>query len=428
MNTQNSKLYLKDRYLLLAASLTGLAVGIAQVKRPFYLAAGIMAAITFLMAPEVLGFFIGGGLYLTGRTLSLGHEELYVLNIGSFLFPLYCLLVFMLLYKKVCAFTAVLRYWEFWAVLGLGLLMMARLPDSLFVEYGVQKTKYYLVNNIVVFFGPVLASAVWGKPGLYRFLRGVFLGGLALTAYFWLSKSYLDLPFNIYAVLNFNPIELSRLIGLFVLLAVFGRLIPFPSPVMFSLAAAAGAAMVLLNARGPALALVIALLFWGSGAVRRKFRLLPILAVPMFLLLAVYISSNYWFSPGFFSMEDTGRLQLYQAALASLAQNPALGAGTGSYAYFSPVPEIYYPHNLFLESAVELGFPGLALSLLLVLAPLSRLMFGKKRVKDAAMAGALLTFCFVNAMISGDIPGNFLLWLSAGVTASLAMVSAEDIQ
>lgn len=380
------------------------------------------------LAPEVLGFFTGGGLYLVGRTLDMGREALLYLNVGAFLLPLFCLVIYLLYKKRAYALTAVFGLWEFWAMLGLGLLMLVRLPDSLFEEYGAQKIKYYLVNNAVCFFSPVLASAVWGKPGLYRFLKGVILGGLALTVYFWVSKSYLDLPLNIYAVLNFNPIELSRLVGLFILLVVIGQVVAIPHPLALFLTAVASAAMILLDARGPALALVIALLCGGMVAGRREFRLLPVLVVPLFILLAVYISSHYWFSPDFFSSADNGRWQLYQAALITFGQNPVMGAGTGSYAGISPVPGINYPHNLFLESAAELGLPGLALSLMFVFAPLARLVFRQKKTKETALAVSLLVFCLVNAMLSGDIPGNYLLWIAAGVAASLAMVATERCQ
>jgi len=398
----------------------------ASVKWPFPLAGGIMAVITCLAAPEVLGFFICGGLHLTGRTLSLGQEELFFLNTGSFIFPLYCLLLLLLLRRRAGALAAALGCWEFWAVLGLGLLMLVRLPDSLFAEYGVRKVKYYLANNTTGFFGPVLATAVWGSEGLRRFLRGAFLGGLALTAYFWLSKSYLDLTLNTYAVLNFNPIGLGRLIGLFALLAIFGRMLPLPVQFRIPLAAAAAAAVVMLNARGPALALAAGLVAGGLLPAGGRSRRLLLLAVPAFLLMAVLINSNYWFSPGFFSVDDTGRLPLYRAALDAFLQNPALGAGTGSYAWLAPAPGVLYPHNLFLEAAVELGLPGLGLAMLLVFVPLARLALWKKRAEDGALTGALLVFCLVNAMLSGDIPGNFPLWLSSGVAVSLAIVPGEE--
>lgn len=411
--------------LLMAALTVGTLAGMAGVRWPVLMTGSFLVFLTCPLAPEVLGFFTGGGLYLVGRTLDIGHEALLYFNAGAFLLPIFSLVVRLLYKKRAYALTAVFGLWELWAMLGLGLLMLVRLPDSLFEEYGAQKIKYYLVNNAVSFFSPVLASAVWGKTGLCRFLKGVFLGGLALTMYFWVSKSYLDLPLNIYAVLNFNPIELSRLIGLFILLLVIGRGVAVPHPLTLFLVTAASAAMILLGARGPALALVIALLCGGIVASRREFRLLPALVVSLFVLIAVYVSSHYWFSPDFFSLADNGRWQLYQAALTAFGQNPVMGAGTGSFAGISPEPGIYYPHNLFLESAAELGFPGLALSLMFVFAPLARLVLWRKKTKGTALAVSLLVFCLLNAMLSGDIPGNYLLWLAAGVAASLAMTDPE---
>lgn len=426
MDIQNSPAAYRNRVAMGAAAVTAGLSGVAGVLWPSPLAGLFLMIMTFLRAPEVLGFFIGGGLYLTGRALNLGQQELFFLNIGSFLCPMYFLLLFLLLRRRLPASTAVFGCWEFWAALGLGLWMLLRLPDSLSVEYGLQKIKYYVANNLVSFFGPVLAAAVWGAPGLHRFLRGVFLGGLALLIYFWVSQSYLDLPLNPYAVLNFSPIGLSRLLGLFVLLLIFGSMVSLGVPFRLLLAGAAGAAMILLNARGPALALVIALFFGGSGLAGGRFRPLPLLAILLLILLAVHISNSFWFSPGFFSIDDTGRISLYQAALEEIRQNPLAGAGTGSFAGLSPVPEAPYPHNLFLEAAVEWGLPGLALCLLLVLAPLLRLMSGKKRARGTSLAGAFLVFCLVNAMFSGDINGNFPLWLASGVAASLTVVAAEE--
>lgn len=426
MDTRKLPTVRSDRFVFLSFALAGAAAGIACVKFPFPLAVALTAVIIFLGSPEALGFFTAGGLYLIGRTLNLGQEELFVFNAGSFLLPVYCLMVFLLLRKRLGAFASVLKCCEFWAVLGLGLLLLARLPESLCAEYGAQKVKYYLVNNMVCFFGPVLSAAVYESAGLNRFLKGVFLGGLALTAYFWLAGSYLELPFNVFAVLNFNPIELARLIGLFALVAVFGGMIPLPIIIRIFLAAVAVAAMILLNARGPTLALAASLLFGGVGAAGGKVRPAPLLTLPLLLLMALYISSNYWFSSGFFSLDDTGRLQLYRAALWAFTQNPLLGAGTGSYAFISPVPGISYPHNLFLESAAELGVPGLALCLLLVFAPLARYTLRGKRTKEAALAVALLVFCLINAMVSGDMPGNFTLWLAAGVAAALTMAASDS--
>ena len=406
--------------------MAGLAAGIAGGQWPLAIAGGGLAAVTFFLAPEMLGFVFGGGLYLMARTIDLGAGELYLLNVGSFLLPLYFMIVFVLLRKRAGTLARLLRCWEFWAVSGLWLLLLAGLPGSLDADYGLQKVKYYLANNLVCFFGPVLASAAWGKRGLHRFLKGVFLGGLALTAYFWISASYLDLPLNIYAVLDFNPIGLSRLVGVFFLLAVCAGFLPLRAPVRLALAVAAGCAMVLLDARGPALALVLALLWAGLVHPDPRFRLFPVLSLLVFILLAALVPLYHWMSPHLFSLDDTGRLGFYHAALAVFAQNPLTGAGTGSFAALAPVEGALYPHNLFLETAAELGVLGLALSVALVFAPWGRLALARRRDGDITLAGALLVYCFVNAMVSGDITTNFLLWLAAGVTASLVVAREED--
>lgn len=426
MNTQNSQAKPGGRYLFPVTALVGLAAGMVGGKWPLALAGGILAAAAFFLAPEMLGFFTGGGLYLVARTLDLGTPGLLLLNTGSFLLPLYVMFVFVLLRKKADSLVRLLGCWEFWAVLGLGLLLAARLPGSLDAEYGMYKAKYYLVNNMVCFLGPVLAAAAWGSPGLHRLLKGVFLGGLALTVYFWLSASYTELPFNTYAVLNFNPIGLSRMVGMFLLLAVCARFLPLTTPVRLALVLVGGSAMVLFDARGPVVALVLALLWAGLAQARWKPGWLPLLALVFFMVLAVLISLFHWVPIDLFSLDDTGRLQFYRAALDAFIQSPLAGVGTGSFAGLAPVAGVAYPHNLFLELAAELGIAGLVLSLGLVFVPLMRLAFSGQRAADAPLAGALLVYCAVNAMVSGDINGNFPLWLAAGVTASLVMVREDD--
>ncbi|MFA7466643.1 MAG: O-antigen ligase family protein [Desulfotomaculaceae bacterium] len=426
MNTQNLQEKQGSKFIFPAAALAGLVSGTAAGKWPFALAGGILTAAAFFLAPEMLGFFTGGGLYLVARTLDLGTEGLFLLNIGSFLLPLYIMCVLVLLRKKAGSLVSLLGCWELWAVLGLGLLLVVRLPGSLDVGYGMHKAKYYLANNMVCFLGPVLATAAWGIRGLHRLLKGVFLGGLGLTVYFWLSASYTELPFNIYAVLNFNPIGLSRMVGMFMLLAVCARFLPLAVPVRLALILAGGSAMALFDARGPVVALVLAMLWAGLVRPGRKSGWLPLLALVIFMVMLVLISTLHWMPIDLFSLDDTGRLSFYQVALHAFIQNPAVGAGTGSFAALAPASGVAYPHNLFLELAAELGIIGLVLSLGLVFVPLGRLAFSRQQAGDAPLAGALMMYCLANAMVSGDVNGNFLLWLAAGVTASLTMAGKDD--
>ena len=426
MNTQSLREKTGGKSVYPAAALTGLVSGMAAVKWPFAVAGGILGAAAFFLAPELLGFFTGGGLYLVGRTLDLGTGGLFLLNTGSFLLPLYVMCVWVLLRKRAGSLLSLLGCWEFWAVTGIGMLLLLRLPGSLDAGYGMEKVKYYLVNNTVCFLGPVLATAAWGIRGLHRFLKGVFLGGLGLLVYFWFSASYTELSLNTYAVLNFNPIGLSRMVGLCLLLAVCARFLPLALPVRLTLLLAGGGAMALFDARGPVAALVLALLWAGLVRTERAAGRLPLLALVFFIVMVGLTTVFHWLPVDLYSLDDTGRLPLYRAALETFVQNPVIGAGTGSFAALAPVSGVAYPHNLFLELAAELGVLGLVLSLGLVFIPLGRLVFGGRPVGDASLAGALMIYCLVNALVSSDVNGNFPLWLAAGVTASLTMAGKED--
>lgn len=426
MNTQSLPEKNGGKFLYPAAALTGLASGMAAGKWPIALAGGILGAAAFFLAPELLGFFTGGGLYLVGRTQDLGTEGLFLLNTGSFLLPLYIMCVLVLLRKRAGSLLSLLGCWEFWAVLGLGLLLAVRLPGSLDAEYGMSKAKYYLANNVVCFLGPVLATAAWGIRGLHRFLKGVFLGGLGLLVYFWFSASYTELSLNTYAVLNFNPIGLSRMVGICMLLAVCARFLPLAVPVRMALLLAGGGAMALFDARGPVVALVLALLWAGLVRPERSAGRLPLLALVVFVVMIMLTAAFHWMPVDLFTLDDTGRLPLYRTALETFFRSPALGAGTGSFAALAPVSGVAYPHNIFLELASELGVMGLVFSLGLVFAPLGRFVFGRQPAGDATLAGALMIYCLVNAMVSSDVAGNFPLWLAAGVTASLTMAGKDD--
>ncbi len=426
MNTQNLQEKPRSKFVFPVAALAGLLSGMMAGKWPLALAGGMLAAATFFLAPEMFGFFTGGGLYLLARALDLGSAGLFLINTGSFLLPLYVMCVLLLAGKKAGSLARLLGCWEFWAVIGLGLLLVVRLPGSLDAGYGMQKAKYYLANNMVCFLGPVLATAVWGTRGLHRLLIGMFGGGLCLAIYFWLSAAYTELPFNTYAMLDFNPIGLSRMVGMSLLLAVCAKFLPLAVPARLALVLAAGGAMAIFDARGPVLALVLAMLWAGLVRPGRKTGWLPLWALAALLVLLVLISTLYWVPLDLFSFDDTGRLQFYRAALDTFIQNPVSGAGTGSFTALAPVPGVAYPHNLFLELAAELGIVGLVLSLVLVFAPLGRLVFSRLRAGDAPLAGALVIYCLVNAMVSGDINGNFPLWLAAGVTASLTMAGKDE--
>lgn len=80
------------------------------------------------------------------------------------------------------------------------------------------------------------------------------------------------------------------------------------------------------------------------------------------------------------------------------------GVGIGSYnLLISGIDELYYPHNIFVETFVETGILGLLVLLMLVYA-----MFVKKYIDIMFI---ICLFYFLNAQLSGDISGNNMFFI-----------------
>lgn len=422
-------------YPAIFAGAAGALSGFVQVKNLFALFAVLAFLVTLLYPAVVFGFLTGGGLLVLTRTLGLSEMQGFYLNMGSFVLPVLFMFFYLLQRGDFFVLGRALAGIECLAVFGLVLLLAAGMAGSLYPDYGTEKLRHYLTGNLVCFLAPVLAASVCGRNGLHNIFRGLAGGGLVLLAYFWLSGKWVDLSADPYAVLQFSPIGISRLLGAFALACLVLRT---PFLLQFSFGAVAAGAMILLNARGPVLALAAALAVWFLLARQGKILLLSV--VSALVLLAFYTGFNSWLALGFFSIDDTGRLELYRAAVEAFREAPLFGAGTGSFAALAPYPGVFYPHNIILEVGAELGLAGLvALALLaggtffrlLRLAAVESKLLGadgkekKAGVTISGFAGALLAYGLVNALVSGDITANFLLWLATGTIAAAHAVAVD---
>lgn len=107
------------------------------------------------------------------------------------------------------------------------------------------------------------------------------------------------------------------------------------------------------------------------------------------------------------------REYLWDIALYYASRNP-VGTGWGGFTALEGVPStLPYPHNLILELLVEAGWLVGGLAAVFVLVSLWRLL---RRTAEPAGAAifALAVFAFMNAMVSGDINDNRLLWILLG--------------
>lgn len=178
------------------------------------------------------------------------------------------------------------------------------------------------------------------------------------------------------------------------------------------------------GSRGPVLAFVVVggiLLL--QAATRRRDRLhaaaiaVSAFAVPVVLVFigaAIPETSLDRFG-SLFSGEasDTAvqRAGLFEIAIDMFVRNPLLGSGTSSFLAETNAAIGYagatYPHNALLQAAAELGIFGVTLFGFLAWGGLTRQL---PRTTWWSAIRALLAFFILNAMLSGSIYEDRLLW------------------
>jgi O-antigen ligase len=119
------------------------------------------------------------------------------------------------------------------------------------------------------------------------------------------------------------------------------------------------------------------------------------------------------------TLQTDGRSRLYEQAIDITKDNPVAGLGSGGFSLYSAVllrKELRYPHNIFLETAAEVGVAAavvFAVSMIAVLIALFRRAWGATDVRRGAeiyLVTALLLLTFFNAQVSGDINDNRTFW------------------
>ncbi|MEM2592676.1 MAG: O-antigen ligase family protein, partial [Thermofilaceae archaeon] len=197
-------------------------------------------------------------------------------------------------------------------------------------------------------------------------------------------------------------------------------------------------ATLIAGARGPVLALILSLaLFFALSA--RGFPFIRIeryalrLGVLMLCVLAIFgVVGQEMFSTLTFRFQvlvtEVGvsaltRFALYREALKLWARSPIWGNGVGQFSVAVTGEDVrLYPHNIILELGAELGLIGV-----LIFAMMIGMAFAKSLVTLGAQRGSakaatrylLVVCCFalLNAMVSGDINDNRMLFTSIALLA-----------
>jgi O-antigen ligase len=194
--------------------------------------------------------------------------------------------------------------------------------------------------------------------------------------------------------------------------------------------------LMILGGRGPLLGMILSFALvpiagWKKGSPfhlwNRKHVFLMVLVILAAAILAGYMITHSSLMPTirrtYYLFAGIGespllRLDYYWRALRLWAETPILGHGIGSWPLLVGLGDIKeYPHNIILELLVELGLVGFLLFLAIPLKALYRSVSLKAIQKAPILLILLMIFAdlFVNALCSGDLADNRLLFAAAGM-------------
>jgi len=120
------------------------------------------------------------------------------------------------------------------------------------------------------------------------------------------------------------------------------------------------------------------------------------------------------------------RLELYDSAIRSWIESPTtllIGHGSDSFSVINPVGSSY-PHNIFLELAVETGIIALFILSLFIMWSVRGFFYHKQSGITIAYL-SIAVYMFLNAMVTGNLYINRIFFMSVAI---LSIVGKERIQ
>lgn len=333
------------------------------------------------------------------------------------------------------AFAGIVLYLLFSVWIGLTLIWA---PPT---AYAVGKVVRILTVVLWAYAGAALIVA--NRPErVARFYYLLVLSAVWLAVESWVVYLSSGAPApHLERVLGSNYLGIGRVVGLglSILLAVV-LTHGFKKTVIASLTVLAvffSLTLLILGSRGPFLAALLSFLV-ALFLSRKSLKFLPLLIAAIAIsipLVSKYVPLTTFYrlhvlieEPGG-GTSASGRLQRMEDALKQIAEAPILGQGVGSFYYYYGDSSLArdYPHNILLELTAETGFVGIFLFAMLISLSLWRIP--RRRLSRAPLhfaATLMLVNTFFNAMISGDISDNRLLFTVMGLIAGLSHIDVRS--
>ena len=299
-------------------------------------------------------------------------------------------------------------------------LMTASLTYTPVFDAGLEKLGRFLTVTCIVIVAPF---AVLGTPtAMKRFLIGFSIAAFVICSYSLLSLGGSDRL----ATPSDNTIGLGHIACALIILLWFAVVPRFKFPermATYLFLVVPAIALVGSGSRGSAIACVfvvgLSLFFYRKLLI--DVSILAGLALASLPLLKIPDSSLEYLGT-LVRSRSVSALMSFRGDLLDygwrlLSQHPLLGAGIQGFRYSSPNPGVYnWPHNIFLETACELGIPACLLVCVLFGAALREAI---RQLRDrvaphfmlSQLAASLFVIGTVNAMNTGDINSDRSTWL-----------------
>ena len=312
-------------------------------------------------------------------------------------------------------------YFLFIALIG---MMIASLTYTPVPEAGIEKLARFLTVTGVVIVAPFFVLST--VPAMKRFLTGFSVIAFAICAY---SLTGLGGTERLATPTN-NTIGLGHIACALIVLIWFAVVPRFSFPkrmLTYSLLAVPALALVGSGSRGPAVALGIVVL--ASLLFYRRLLLDVGCLLAMGLLALPFANipdSSLEYMGSLLRSRGVSGLLSFRGELLDygwklLQQHPLIGTGIEGFRYYSPNAAVYkWPHNIFLETACELGIlAGLLVCFLFgaALREAFRQLADKisPGITLSQIASALLLIGILNAMNTGDINSDRSTWLFVSI-------------
>ncbi|CAG1769316.1 hypothetical protein BAC3_00197 [uncultured bacterium] len=439
LRIQQSKILLYSAPVLLALFFAG---SILFLKPIYFIAlVGIMVVLPlFVIYPEVgLVFYATSLGFIDPIFDSLGVPSgLRALPIALLLAAM---LMFFVLRKKTGIRLGALPI----VSTGIGILFLLGLTWTPSPEYGYWKAQAYVLYNLLIMFG--LISFLGEKERLVRIVyTAAFLGVIYSLIGFFFLPSFLKGSLGIdqfsipilTATDEGDPVGLAYSLGVFILALIL--LIEISHSKMqkfFFLISVIGLLFLLLNTseRGPTFSLFLTFVLYLYSVSKaphyKKILILFVLGVVFYLFFSQlppvaqdrYLEMLQGRGHQLDMNYQGGRMEIMRVTMQAIKTHFLKGLGTGGFSHLYYLADVRsYPHNLILEMILEFGVLGL-ITIGIFLFFNIKVVFAvintrKPLTKDNLIliwASLIFVYCFINSMISFDVPGNKLLWFASGL-------------